>query len=445
MKYFIGLDIGTSAVKGALMTEEGKLIETSTGKYTYFGDDFLRMMDPQEFVDVCCSVIKELALLVKGEDEVAAICSCHASGNTIWLDENNKPLSPIYGWQTRIADEDFEEAYTQEEKDIMYKLVGWGVGNSMTCSQFPYVRKYEKEIFQNSKTVTMSNEYLNFILTGKWGLSHSMATPGYLMDQEKGEYSEFILNKFGIADKFLPPIYDKGTVLGEVLPEIAEKLCLSENTKVVLGSFDHPSGALGAGVFEVGEMLLSCGTSWVELFPVATRDIAISTGGLVDRFMLDGPPYCVMLALSSVSEIINERRERYLGKRSHTEFDDLVKESYLGCDGLVIDFSDKDDENVKGYSKPHIARAIIEAAARMLKDNLKEAKEKGLDVNKITIIGGISNSSICTNVISEVLELPMESINTQVAGAVGACLLGGIGVGVFDSEKDAFSKHYEVK
>ena len=121
----------------------------------------------------------------------------------------------------------------------------------------------------------MSIEYLNYILTGKWGLSPSMGTPFYLLDQEKGEYSELLLNKFGISKQQLPPIMSKGTVLGTVDSDIGYQLGLKPDTKIVLGSFDHPSCATGAGVYGFDEVLLSCGTSWVEFFPMENRKKAI--------------------------------------------------------------------------------------------------------------------------------------------------------------------------
>ena len=68
-----------------------------------------------------------------------------------------------------------------------------------------------------------------------------MATPFYLLDQEKGDYCNKLLNKFGIIREQLPPIYQKGKVIGKIKPEVASYLGLSNDVKVILGSFDHPS------------------------------------------------------------------------------------------------------------------------------------------------------------------------------------------------------------
>ena len=187
-------------------------------------------------------------------------------------------------------------------------------------------------------------------------------------------------------------------------------------------------------------MLLSCGTSWVEFFPVASRDFAISTGGLVDRFMLDGAPYCVMKSITSVSEKIDALRLHYLGEISHREYDDLAVAAPFGSNGLRFRFTDEDFTVGASHSKSDIARAIIEGAAFILRENLSAVEGRGLRANRITMIGGISNSPVCVDIVSQILERPVRRANGQVAGAVGSAMLAGIGLGIYRNERDAFSR-----
>ncbi len=442
MKYLIGLDIGTSAVKGVLLTEKGKLVNTVNGPFTYTADKSARLLDPEEFIDTCFGVIRDLAKSADGE--IAGICSCHASGNILLLDENMDPMIPVIGWQTTVPMSDVEALHTKEEIDAVYKMVGWPALDSFPFATLSSMRLHRPELLDSAAMVVMTAEYLNYRLTGKWGMSQSMGTPFYLMDQEKGVYNTALLAKLGIAEEKLPPIYDKGTVLGEVVADVAADLGLASDTKIVLGSFDHPSGAMGAGVLREGELLVSCGTSWVEFFPVKSREFAISTGGLVDRYMINGAPYCVMKSLTSVTEKINGLREHFFGKISHKEFDGYIAEAPLGCNGLRFDFTDADYAKAEGHSNSDIARAIMESAAMLLKDNLAELKECGLYAERITLIGGITNSKICTDVIGEVLELPLSVVNGQDAGAVGSALLAGVGIGIYESEIAAFESHMKA-
>lgn len=436
MKYFIGLDIGTSAVKGALLREDGTVALVSGEKFSYVSEGAFKLLDPGGFLDVCFSVIRGLAAAADGR--IAALCSCCASGNPLFLDGNGEPLTRIIGWQSEIPREDLDRVYTKEEQDSFYRTVGWDFFGGMPAADLAWIKLHRPDVLEKTEFLTMSAEYLNFKLTGKWGVSRSMGTPFYLIDQEKGEYVGTLLDKFGLTEEMLPPIYEKGTVLGTVLPDAARSLGVGADTAVVLGSFDHPSAALGAGVFDEGDLLLSCGTSWVELFPVASREFALSTGGLVDRFMIDGTPWCVMESVASLSDRIDALRERFFGKIPFSGFDLLLSEGTPGCRGLRFDFSDSDPEKAEGSSKPDIARAIIEGAARLLRDNLAKLRGIGLRADRIVAVGGITNSPVSVGIISEVLGQPVAVVNGQSAGAVGSCLLAGIGVGAFPGEKRAF-------
>ena len=440
MNYLIGLDIGTTAIKGALLSVEGKTLKTVSGAYDYYGEEKTKLQDPDSFLNVCFSVIKKLTAELSRGERVLAVCSCCASGNLILLDKDCRPITPIIGWQTEVDRDDLDVFLTQEEQVAVYNVVGWPLLTSFPAAFLIALKLHDPEKLTNAAVIAMSAEYLNFALTGKWGISHSMGTPFYLIDQEKGEYYKPFLEKLGITEDRLPPICKKGTVLGCVKEEIAETIGLSADTKIVLGSFDHPSGAMGAGVFKEGEMLLSCGTSWVEFFPVRSREIAISTGGLVDRFMLDGAPYCVMKSITSVSEKIDALRHHYLGDISHEEFSKLAQRAPIGCNGLEFHLTGSDYAIGGNYSQSDIARAIIEGAARILKENLAELEGCGLKAEKITMIGGISNSAVCVKIVSEILERPVAVANGQATGAVGAAMLAGIGAGVFKNETDAYAQ-----
>ena len=436
MEFFIGLDIGTSAVKGALMRTDGVVVTTKSAPFEYAVEGSAKFLDPAHFTGQCFSVIRELASAANGR--IAALCSCCAAGDVMFLGADMEPLTKIVGWQTQVSEKDVNAVYTKEEQDATYRRVGWPFLNSFPAADLAWVKVHEPELFEKAAMFVMHAEYMNYLLTGKWGISQSMGTPGYLMDQEKGVYSAYMLEKFALSESMLPPICDKGTVLGTVRPEMAEELGLDGECAVVLGSFDHPSGALGAGVLEPGQLLLSCGTSWVELFPVADREHAISTNGLVDRFALNGPKWCVMKSLESVSDKIDRLREHFFGKVEHKVFDGLAGEGEPGCHGLRFDFTDDDFARAKGFSERDIARAVIESAARLLADNLAELESCGLFAKSVTAIGGITNSKIATGIVEKVIERPLSVVNGQSAGAVGSCLLAGIGLGVYKNEHEAF-------
>lgn len=434
MKGYIGLDIGTSAVKGVFLTEDGSVALEAKKTFAYIRENKAYLLDPVCFTETVFDVIKELA----DGNEVYALCFCHASGNPVFLDKDGRPMSRIIGWQSEIDEDEFESFWTEEEKERVYRTVGWPAIPSFPVSYFPWIKKHREYLIKDSAYIMMSGEYLLFRLCGKTAISPSAGTPFYLIDGETEKYSPWLLEKYGIDEKKLPLIVPKGTVLGTPLPEMCERTSLGRDTKIVIGSFDHPSGATGAGVFDEGDGLLSCGTSWVAFFPMNDRDRAIETGMLVDRFMLSGTKYCVMGSVESLGAKIDAAREKLLGRISHEEFSSLIDASR--GETPVFDFDGTDEEKARGFAKAEIAKGIIKSASLLLKKELDLAEEKGIKINSLSFIGGITNSPSCVRVVLETTGKKIKAANGQNAGAVGAAMLAAIGTGRFRDEKEAYRK-----
>lgn len=436
--YFIGLDLGTSGVKGALVSSLGEVKKTVTVAFDYYTLDGAKLLSVQGFIESCYKAIGELAAFAE-DGEVKAICSSGAAGSMTALDKDGDPIIPIIGWQTKIDSDDLSEFYSDEEKKELRRLIGWPIGLGFPGAYIPAIRKHRPDLFSKVTTFLMSIEYLNYTLTGKLGISHSLATPSDLCDQKAGVYNGKLLKKLSLTEDMLPPLMDKCASLGFLKKDIAERLSLPSDCQVVLGSFDHPAGAVGAGVFEVGEALLSLGTSWVTLFPISARECGEDKPLLIDRFLLSGAPYLVMKSIASVSEKIKDLRERLLGSISHSEFDRLAEGSEKGASGLRFNFDGSDVSLAEGKERRHIARAIIESAAGLLKDNLTLMEELGFPSDKLTMIGGITNSPVCSKIIAETLGKTVTVINGEAAGAVGSAIMAAVGTGLFKSEREAFS------
>ncbi len=433
MDYLIGLDIGTSSVKGVLTDVNGKTVKCKNEKYSYHFKDGLKLLDADEFCGICFRVIKELVSELPQNGKIAALCSSGASGNLMFV-KDGESCSPVYGWQNEIEAEIINKHLCGLSGEDVYNTVGWPKINSFPLAVLAYVKEKTPELIHTADTVCMHIEYLNYKLTGKWGITPSMGTPFYLINQKTGLYHKEYLNLFGIEERQLPPIMDNCTVLGGVNRFASEKTGLKEETPVVLGTFDHPSAARGAGVFDKEHILVSCGTSWVVLVPFSDRETPLSMNMLVDRFMYPEGGWCGMLSLPSVAEKIERYTQKYIGNVSYKEFDELADSSEYGAHGLIIDGN---EENISRYNKSDIARAIMESIAKELDGVLKKVKT---DAKEITVVGGITNSKVWLKVISEITGKRITVVNGECAGAVGSAAMAGVGAGIFKNEKDVFSR-----
>lgn len=427
MKMMIGLDIGTSAVKGVLMNQQGHILKTINKKHNYYFENNIKLLNADEFADGCIEVIKELAKEVNGD--VEAVCASGASGNLMLQGNTN---SPIYGWQNSFDKEIVDKYIGNYSKEDIWEICGWPKQYGFPLGALAYISETDPESIKNADKICMSIEYLNYKLTGKWGITPSMGTPFFLIDQEKGEYVEEFLDIFGIKKTQLPDIMPNCSVLGTLTKEALEITGLKETTKVVLGTFDHPAAARGAAVFDDSEVLISCGTSWVVFMPFKTRKEPIEKRMLTDPFMSPYGYWCGMKSLSSIAEKIENAKKKYFGEISYSEFDPLVAKA--GSDYAIVDLDDL-KEIPDNTDKTLIARGIAVAAAKKLNELLEIA---GVTAKQMKVVGGITNSKEWLQVMEEITGKKVTVINGECAGAAGSAVMAGVGVKIFSSERDLF-------
>ena len=441
MKYLIGLDIGTSAVKGVLMTEDGIVSHTASSPFVYTQlENGGVEIEAEKFTESCFSAIKTLANGADGE--ICGICASSASGNLLILDKENKPITQVFNWQDKRVTTESEEILGSIDKDALYRKIGWGFsGKGFPLALLCYVKKHFPEKIESCGKVCMSTEYLYYILTGRWGISSSAGTPFYLIDQNRRAYIPELLSAIGITEENLPPIMPCGSKLGGVTKEASEICGLPLGTPVVLGSFDHPSAARGVGVFNEGEMLLSCGTSWVGFFPVNDRKKAADAKILIDPFLSEkGGAWGTMVSVASLSGYIDLYIKRYIDD-SENRFDiltELARKSSLGANGLSICLTDDpDDKKISSYDKSDIARAIVEGAVILLKKKLDILADTGISPKTAVMVGGPSKNPLYLEIIEEICGIKVKVCHGVNAGAVGAAMLAGIGAGLYKDEKEA--------
>lgn len=441
MKYLIGLDIGTSSVKGVLMTTKGKVVAKAHESFDYITDETgVVEVEASGFISSNINAIKALAAASKGE-EICGICASSASGNLVVVDKSGNAMTAVINWQDKRVGDEAKEILGEMDSFEVYDKIGWPFGyKTFPLAQLCYIKKHKPEILKNCGTVCMSTEYLYYVLTGKWGISNSAGTTFYLIDQQKGKYIPEFLEKLGITESMLPPVMPCGSVLGTITEEASQICGLKAGTPVVLGSFDHPSAARGVGVLNEGQMLLSCGTSWVGFFPVKSREKITAARTLVDPFLSPEGSWATMASVASVSQRISLYVERYIdsSKDKFSVLSGLARKSQPGAGGLTIDPRDEPDDSViLNYSKNHIARAIMEGTVNLLKAKLDMLASHGISASSAVMVGGPSEEPLWIEIIEEMCGIPVRVIHGAVAGAVGAAVIAGIGIGIYKDEYDA--------
>ncbi len=268
---FIGLDLGTGAVKGVLW-DGGKVVAEASVEVEFIREGDAVEIDPDAYRDDVLGLIRRLA--AAGDAPVAGIAMCAASGNTLVTGADGTPRTRIVSW--------LDNRKEPSPDENIHEVVGWPWPQGFPFAHLLRMRRETPEVFAPGFRVCMNNDYIQFLLCGEFALDHSSATPYYLQDQKNFRYHRPYLKMLGLREEQLSRLVPSGTVIGTLRPVVAAGN-LTPETRIVAGSFDHPSAARACGIFREDEMLLSCGTSWVGFRPVRERRIV--PGSLADPYL----------------------------------------------------------------------------------------------------------------------------------------------------------------
>jgi xylulokinase len=449
----IGLDVGTSAVKGVLVSADGQKIAVGRRDTRLLHPEPGWVeLEPEEHYRSVCDLLRELASRAPRGARVRALAMAAASGNALLTDAAGRPLSNIISWlDTRAADNTAELVPGFDPAPI-HEVTGWPFGGGFPLAQLGWLRRYQPEAWERAAHVGMNTDWLLHRLTGRWGMDPSTATTFYLYDQRAGGWHRPHLEMLGLRVEQLSRLGASGQALGPLSARAAEDSGLERGTLAVLGCFDHPAAARGTGVLAPGDLLLSCGTSWVGFYPSTDRGGAVARGHLVDPFLTPGGPWGCMFALTAISVIIEKYIDHFLlvpgedPARKYAIFNELAARVPPGAGGLRLDiyrhWSDfrKEVRNpLDGRPREHLARALMEGAAFVTRRKLEELDHAGISDRRLVMVGGPAESPVWPRIVAEVAGHELLLLHGQNAGAMGAAVLAAIGAGLHAGEAEAFA------
>ena len=423
--FYIGLDLGTTAIKGVLMDSGGNII-TEVAKTT----SFIELepgwfeIDPEEHYHDICGVIREL--VAKAPGRITALAMAVASGNSLLTTADGKPLTNIINWMDQRAVKNPPEALSNLTVTELRQITGWPCVDSFPLAQLAWLQENRPELYCSAGRYCMNSDWLLFRFTGKWLMDYSTATTSHLQEQTSYTYHKKFLDLLNIPEeklsKLVPSAYCAGNLNAQALADTG----LSKSANVITGSFDHPAAARALGVVEPGQFMLSCGTSWVGFFPENDRQKIIDLELLCDPFLSsENGPWGAIFSVPYIGRTIDWYVDNLIApdeKDKFKIFDELSECAKPGAGGLNIDLR-KTPEHIND-ARENISRAVMEGAARLLNEKIKQLELLGIKFNSAIMVGGPSKSPIWPQIIEEITGISL-TVGSQHAGAKGAAMLAG--------------------
>lgn len=421
----IGLDLGTSALKGVLMAGTGRILRTAERPAAYDRPTPDRVeYDAESHWHDVAGLIRELAAAAPGA--VRALALSGASGNTLLTDAMGKPSMPVMSWLDRRTAGQPPPALAGLDAASVRPVTGWPCVDAFPLAHLAWLREHQPELLDAAAHVCMNTDWLLFKLTGQWVVDVSSAGPFHLQDQTARKWHRPFLKRLGLRESQLSKLSASGVALGALTPEAAAATGLATDTLAVTGAFDHPSAARAVGVAEPGQLMLSCGTSWVGLLPCANRETLICADLLCDPFLRDTTgPWAGMFSVPAIGPVIDGYVEQLIapdleGRARLERFDALAAEAPPGAGGLSIDL--QAPPRPVAADPAQIARAVMEGAARALNVHLERLRARGFTFKQAVLVGGPGNSPVWPGIIRDITGLDL-TVGSAYAGATGAALL----------------------
>jgi xylulokinase len=424
-QFYIGVDIGTTALKAVLIDSRAEVLaEYAVVNELNFGANDQVEFDAEQRYHALCTVTR--ALTAVAPCAVSALAMAAASGNTLLCDQHGKPSGPAISWMDQRCVHNPPSKLTAFNESDVREITGWPCIKTFPLAHLAWLHENASARFHSAAHIGMDTDWLVHRLTGLWALDHSSATTFHLRNQRSDSYHQPYLDQLEIAPEKLSTLMCSGEIIGALTARAAHETGLSEQTMLVSGSFDHPAAARAAHVLHPGELLLSCGTSWVGFLPHPDRAAIIEARLLCDPFLsANGGPWAGMFSVPQIGRNIDWYVEHLIapGEKVSEQmraFDSMAASVASGANGLTIDLSQPPQQI--NAAPAMISRAVMEGAARLLNEKIIELTAHGFHYKRAVMVGGASRSPIWPGIVAEFTGLEVTA-GDRSAGARGAAML----------------------
>jgi xylulokinase len=447
MSYYLGIDSSTTATKALLMDAEGQLRGVASTEYGY---ETPRPMwteqDPGLWWEATAvSIRRVLAESQVDADSVRGVGLTGQMHGLVLLDSAGEVLRPAILWNDQRTGAECDEIRERLGKDRLIQITGNDALTGFTAPKILWVRNHEPDIYTRVRHILLPKDYVRFKLTGDYASDRAGGAGTLLFDVRQRDWSPVVLETLEIDPAWLPPTFEGTAVTGRISPQAAEVTGLRPGTPVVGGGGDQAAGAVGTGAVVEGIVSLSLGTSGV-VFAASDRPI-IEPEGRLHAFChaVPGKWHLMGVMLSAAGSLRWYRDALAPG----VGFDTLVQPASNvkpGSDGLYFlpyltgERTPYPDPLARGafvgltvrHDQAHLTRAVLEGVAYGLRDSFELMLGAGLPgISQVRITGGGARSAVWRQILADVLQVELVTVNTTEGAAYGAAVLAATGTGVF--------------
>ena len=454
--YYIGVDLGTSAVKLLLMDEKGKIRKIVSREYSlFFPHPGWSEQRPEDWKKESFEGIRELTREIDRSQVAGIGCGGQMHG-LVALDAEDQVIRPAILWNDGRTGEETEWLNTVVGKEKLSSLTANIAFAGFTAPKLLWMRKHEPENFARIRKIMLPKDYLNYCLTGVHSCDYSDASGMLLLDVKNKCWSREMLEICGISEEQMPKLFESYDCVGTLLPSVAEELGLPAGVRVAAGAGDNAAAAIGTGVVGEGGCNISLGTSGTVF--ISSKHFGVDPNNALHSFAhADGGYHLMGCMLSAAScnkwfceEILGT--SDYAGEQASVTAERLGQNRVFFLPYLMGERSPINDINARGTftglsmdtGRSDMIQAVLEGVAFAIRDSLEVARSLGLDLKKSRICGGGAKSPLWREIMANVCGLELEQIESEEGPGYGGAMLAAVACGEYKSVAEAAEKLVRV-
>lgn len=454
---FMGVDIGMTGCKAIAFDVEGKVAASDYKEYPIIScSPGWAELDAKVVIDSCKKCIARVVSLVKSTDPVVSIAVSSQGEAFTVVDVKGDYLCNAMVSFDRRSQKQLSELTAQLSEEILYKITGHSPHTMFSLFKLAWMSENTPEVLEKADKIFCFEDLLGFELTGEAVIDFSLAARTMLFDIHKENWSQPILDKIGLKESLLPRPVPSGQIIGKIKRSLCQELGLSAETLVVAGGHDQPCGALGAGVIE--SHIASYATGTVECITPAFDKLLLNDtlrrSNLATYSHVVEGLYITLAFNLTGGNLLRWFRDKFggeevkeAGETEQDPYDLIMKQVAAEPTNIMVlpHFTATGtpyyDSNSAGAiiglgltsSRGQFIRALLEGVTYEMRLNIEILAAAGIEITELRTIGGGAKSDTWMQIKSDIIGLPVVSMQTSEAACLGAAMLGAIGCGELSS------------
>ncbi|MCR5474630.1 MAG: xylulokinase [Lachnospiraceae bacterium] len=451
---YIGVDLGTSAVKLLLMDENGGIEKIVSREYPLeFPYPGWSQQKPEDWWEQTLEGLKELTEQAD-KSKIAGISFGGQMHGLVVLDKDDNVIRPAILWNDGRTTKQTEYLNNVIGKDKLSQYTANIAFAGFTAPKLLWMKENEKDLFAKIDKIMLPKDYIAYKLSGVHCTDVSDASGMLLFDVKNKCWSKEMMEICSVREEQLAKIFESYEVVGTIKPELARELGFPETVKIIAGAGDNAAAAVGTGTVGNGRCNISLGTSGTIF--ISSRDFCVDANNALHAFAHADGNYHLMGCMLSAASCNKWWMEDIIGTSDYAAEQKAIVN--LGMNNvfflpyLMGERSPHNNPDARAMfigmsmdtTRADMTQAVLEGVAFGIRDSFEVARSLGIDIKKTKICGGGAKSPLWKKIIANVLGISVQVIESEEGPGYGGAMLAAVGCGQFASVDEAAEKLVKV-